>query len=492
MSAKHYYIVFTDLKHFSVLTEAQNIDFQTHYNKRLAIKLGALPDKAIVWNTWGDAIFAAFDCANLAVEFLLTYRKFFKNNKVIYERIVKGKREDVVIQPRIAAHYGKATLIEDPLRKGCKNLYGENINTSARLEPVTRPGEIFATEAFQDAWNLSTNKAHDIDFEALGEVALAKSFGKLNIVRMLSGNEKPHVIDKLTRENLTEYLPDIPELTKHETSILNEITAQTHAETFKQLIKHTLPGQQSYTARLYFNAAQHALKLGEYTICLALAGRAEHSLTNVDGMHLNGIAHLMSFKKMKANALTRLSQYEEAANIVYGLWHAGNRDADTICMLAAQYKRRAIYANQNTAETSQLDPDNINYRLLSRANKLYVEAFRQNINDYYPAINATYLYLLGDKIEQSRGRKLGQYIINVWGEQSPDNWWLASTIAEAEMLVGDIEIAKEAFSKAIPPNNQHQAPDKFMLASTKEQIAIYGQLSGRKDELKSILALFGA
>lgn len=54
--------------------------------------------------------------------------------------------------PRIAGHYGEVYIFEDPMLNNRKNAVGEHINRTARIEPVTFPGEIYITEDFVQAY----------------------------------------------------------------------------------------------------------------------------------------------------------------------------------------------------------------------------------------------------------------------------------------------------------------------------------------------------
>ena len=124
-------------------------------------------------------------------------------------------------------------------------------------------------------------------------------------------------------------------------------------------------------------------KRGLYTESLTLVDHLEHLAIQVDGINVYPIRHRVRLLQIKANVLTRLGRYEDAADVVYGLWQAGHHDAETLSMLAAQYKRRALYAGN-----ADFDPETMNYELLHRAKNLYLEAFRIEIDNYYPVINA--------------------------------------------------------------------------------------------------------
>jgi len=84
-------------------------------------------------------------------------------------------------------------------------------------------------------------------------------------------------------------------------------------------------------------------------------------------------------------------------------------------MIAAQYKRRAIL---NDSEVSR---ESINIDLIIRAKDLYLEAFRK-VEDYYPAINAAYLYKIIGGIEEGKGTKLSTYITSTWEDRVGTEW----------------------------------------------------------------------
>ena len=90
--------------------------------------------------------------------------------------------------------------------------------------------------------------------------------------------------------------------------------------------------------------------------------------------------------KLKANCLTRMGNYDEATNLMHALLKENRIDSDALAMLAAQFKRRALYK-----EDCLLDRESINFSDLRKALDLYLEAFRVNPEDFYPAINAVYI-----------------------------------------------------------------------------------------------------
>ena len=142
MNAKNAYIVFTDLKGFSKLSEPEIRVFYNDILSDLSKNIIHLKENALVWNTWGDALVAIFEDEEKVIELVFKYRDFFKN----YNFKEKNIKE---LYPRIACHFGRFDIYKDPLLDGKINALGKNINTSARIEPVTRPKEIYVQHLSQ-------------------------------------------------------------------------------------------------------------------------------------------------------------------------------------------------------------------------------------------------------------------------------------------------------------------------------------------------------
>lgn len=462
------YIIFSDLKGYSKLSEPEIKIFFSEVLPSLHTKISYFISKMEVWNTWGDGTISVFENGKDACEFALKLRDFYQN----YDFNSCKK-----LIPRIAGHFGQFEYIVDPLTNK-NNAFGININTSARIEPVTRPGEIFVTKSFVDAVNNLPSPLNFVAFDQLGMLPLAKSFGEAELFRLRKVSEETQIIDKILKQDFSSALPEPPQITEEEKKTITFFSNCDTTERLKNLVSqeslsNKTPGFLIRLSKLYKDS-------GLYEEALGIIALLEKWELSSDSITINPFLYNPELLKLKANCLTRLSKYEKAANIIYGVWKTGNKDSDTLAMLAAQYKRRALYDNGVL-----LAKDRINIDLLKRSLELYIEAFRLNIDDYYPAINAAYLYKILGGMEEGKGIKLATYIIRVWGNKEGENWWLDATLAEAEIIQGDFEIAKEKFNKAI---NEHK-PNTFLRRSTQEQINIYSKLESKMAELDFIIRL---
>ena len=79
MNAKNAYIVFTDLKGFSKLSEAEIKVFYNNVLVDLSKEIIHLKKDSLVWNTWGDALVAILEDEEQVIELVFKYRDFFKN-----------------------------------------------------------------------------------------------------------------------------------------------------------------------------------------------------------------------------------------------------------------------------------------------------------------------------------------------------------------------------------------------------------------------------
>ncbi len=467
------YIIFSDLKGYSKLSETETRKYFENVNYDLSQRMHKYLQQAEAFNTWGDAVVAVFMAGKDAVDMVLDYRDFF--NTYDFEALGMTR-----LMPRIGGHYGEFFSFKDQLL-GRTNMYGSNINTAARIEPVTRTGEIFVTREFKDEIEKLPLVLEYVSFDELGVVELAKSFGEKELFRLYRQGEKPQVIDKIFALDLSGALPPPPGLNNEEQSIIGHGAGISNREEFLTWLNSI--DLSSRGGELLFRLAGICKNLGLYRQSIELINSLENFFIETYGIKMYPYKHRQDLLKLKANCLTRLGQYPEAADIVYGLWQIGMKDSDTLSMLAAQYKRRALFN-----EAGEVANEDINKELLMKAKDLYLEAFRRNIEDYYPAINAAYLYRMLGTNESKHGIKLAQYVSNSWTKHEGENWWLDSTMAEAQLLQDFYNTSYLTFERAL----QFHQPDSFERASAVEQISTYAKITGKEFELKEIISLLAA
>ena len=83
---------------------------------------------------------------------------------------------------------------------------------AARIEPITRPGEIFVSKEFKEAFMEQIGNRANVEFERLGVIPLAKSYGEHELFQMVKKYESKPIINKLFELDLPCALPKEHEL----------------------------------------------------------------------------------------------------------------------------------------------------------------------------------------------------------------------------------------------------------------------------------------
>ena len=123
-------------------------------------------------NTWGDAICLVFadplEAADCALAMRDTIRRTDWN--------VHGLPRHLKL--RIGLHAGPVYCLDEPLMER-RNFFGFHVNQAARIEPITSPGNVYASESF--AALLLEDPRNPFDCRYVGVVVLPKEFGSYPI-----------------------------------------------------------------------------------------------------------------------------------------------------------------------------------------------------------------------------------------------------------------------------------------------------------------------
>lgn len=157
-------MLFADFAGFSALPDRFLPQLVAHASGALAEVLEEIGHTHLFSNTWGDAFFAVLPETGQAVHVAQS----------LLARIEADPIRDLIKGLRISLHHGLAMEIFDPVL-GSSNYFGREVSRAARIEPVTPPGCIYASEAFV----LADASAGDPSarFEYVGQIALPKQFG---------------------------------------------------------------------------------------------------------------------------------------------------------------------------------------------------------------------------------------------------------------------------------------------------------------------------
>ncbi|OQY37843.1 MAG: hypothetical protein B6226_04580 [Candidatus Cloacimonetes bacterium 4572_65] len=134
-SREVYAFLFADIVEYSKIGER---DFPKYlaFIQEIAKNLEEHVKEEVIVNTWGDAIFIFMKSTVSMLDYALKLNSFIKEQSTTNS-----------LKMRIALHAGPAFYAEDPFTKRA-NLYGTHVTMAARLEPVTLPNHVYASELF--------------------------------------------------------------------------------------------------------------------------------------------------------------------------------------------------------------------------------------------------------------------------------------------------------------------------------------------------------
>jgi class 3 adenylate cyclase len=173
-------LLFADVVGYSKIPEDQIKHFAPEFLGMVS-SLISEPPRPVLTNTWGDAIYFVFDEPVAAGDVALR----------LLEMLQEGswrRRLTAPLNLRISLHTGPVILCLDPVIRQI-SFTGSHVSHAARIEPIVREGEVWATEAFVSYAIIDSqrrDKLRRFGFDYLGQVDFAKNYGRYPLFRLSS------------------------------------------------------------------------------------------------------------------------------------------------------------------------------------------------------------------------------------------------------------------------------------------------------------------
>jgi class 3 adenylate cyclase/tetratricopeptide (TPR) repeat protein len=161
-------MLFADVVKSSQITEAEIPCFVQHFLGMQAGLLAASPHAPVVKYTWGDGLYLVFSSVRAAGLFALDLCDMVSRTNWI-ERGLKRN-----LELRIALHVGPVYKCKDPVT-GRINYTGTHVRRAARIEPITPPNQVYASQAM--AALAAAQGVPDFACDYVGQTSLAKDYG---------------------------------------------------------------------------------------------------------------------------------------------------------------------------------------------------------------------------------------------------------------------------------------------------------------------------
>ena len=161
-------ILFADAVQFSKLTESQIPRFVQHFLGAIGELIERGPNVPVMRNTWGDGLYFVFSGIEEAGEFALDLSELVSRADWASKDLPPG------LNLRVALHAGPVYSCRDPVT-GQLNYIGSHVSRGARIEPITPPGHVYASQGFA-ALAAATN-VRGFVCEYAGQTLWAKGYG---------------------------------------------------------------------------------------------------------------------------------------------------------------------------------------------------------------------------------------------------------------------------------------------------------------------------
>jgi class 3 adenylate cyclase/tetratricopeptide (TPR) repeat protein len=155
-------MLFADIVGYSKLTEHVIPEFVGTFLTRVSQLASDSKYAPLHINTWGDAIYAVFDFAQDAGSFALELTQMIKDGErdwlqkgLYWEEQTKDGPLKRPLSIRIALHTGPVFMHYNPVLRQL-GFTGSHVSRAARIEPVTKAGEVFTSEEFAALAELAT------------------------------------------------------------------------------------------------------------------------------------------------------------------------------------------------------------------------------------------------------------------------------------------------------------------------------------------------
>ncbi|HEY1583685.1 MAG TPA: TRAFs-binding domain-containing protein [Chthoniobacterales bacterium] len=158
-------MLFADAVSFSKLTEDALPQFVRHFLGAVSRQIDRARRGILFKNSWGDGLYLVFRDVRGAGNFALDLAEEITGQNWAAAGL------PATLNLRIGVHAGPVLACIDPIKRA-RDFFGAHVSRTARIEPITPPGQVYASEAFTAL--AAAQQVADLAFEYAGQVPMAK------------------------------------------------------------------------------------------------------------------------------------------------------------------------------------------------------------------------------------------------------------------------------------------------------------------------------
>lgn len=467
------YVAFLSIKGFSNLSKNEVKAYYEEFIPDFLNRVEQYKADTTMWSSYWDSTIVAFNTPEQAVQMLFNLREFFRASKL------KLKNINAALEPCILGHFLE-TIVLDIKSLGFSNILSEDINTFEKLNLNLPNQDIYVTQEFVYAVKTQKEKVSGVKFSEFGMINCGENIGERELYKMWKDTEITQPIDKFRKADLSYNLPVENVMTAFEGSIVKRLNMCSSMTKLIEMLSEL--GINGRSGTFIIIMANIYIKLGIFDKAVEYIEEVQNNYCiEVNGMKTHPYKYNKDLLKTKAKCLSKIGRYEEAYDILYGMFDNNAIDSDILMEMASQLKRRSIYDS-----TGKLLPlMGVNRNFLFKAKDLYIEAYRNDMNNIYAALSAAYMYRIIGKLEVEKGKKLAKYIIENWNDRINESWLIGASVAQCLFMVDKFNEAEEVMNKAVQMFN----PDMFMRKAVLEDISIYNKFINTNVGINNIIAI---
>jgi hypothetical protein len=158
----------------------------------------------------------------------------------------------------------------------------------------------------------------------------------------------------------------------------------------------------------------------------------------------------------------------KAQHVLGRLYAAGEIDPETLGILARTWMDRYNQTNEKA--------------FLLKSRDLYRQAFEAFPSDYYTGINAASKSLLAG--EKETAAQLAKRVQEIVGDKEvPDDYWRTATLAEVQLLQGNIDAAAALYEAAVRAAPLDRGTHEFSYGEAKLLLSALGATDEQKAKI---------
>jgi class 3 adenylate cyclase len=161
-------MLFADIEGYSRLSDAELRLFTRHFLPEVGRVLAAFGDHIVLRETAGDSLFLVFSDMAVAAQTAFALRN------MVVQTGWRAYGLPAELPVRVSLDAGPVCSFQNPVTNR-RSVCGRYVNRAARIEPITPPNEVYASEAIASLYVACGGTAFRFDY--VGQTQLPKGFG---------------------------------------------------------------------------------------------------------------------------------------------------------------------------------------------------------------------------------------------------------------------------------------------------------------------------